>query len=308
MLAAIRGAGTVFSLFIIWYLFIAGAGAGAYAIAATVGIVERASFLTSHQAIHEYAQLSRAGFVLAPVLVLFATVFLMADLGAPERAHFIFFNSQPTILTIGAWIVAAFILSSVLLLFIYRVPSFHVSQPLLLIVEFIAAALALGVMVYAGIFVSGIPAIPFLNTPLLTVLFVLSSLSNGVAVITLYGFFNQQHKAICFGLRQVPRIDLFLIVLEVAVLAALLFTMLASDWQTARESVTQLYAGDWAPLFWFGVLVAGLMLPALLGIFDLRYHQPALPAFSAVLLLVGGFSLRYCLLAVGTHVQFLELL
>jgi len=53
-------------------------------------------------------------------------------------------------------------------------------------------------------------------------------------------------------------------------------------------------SGHFAPLFWGGLVGAGLILPLLLNLFGGRAR--VLGAVSAVLVLVGGFILRYVVL------------
>jgi formate-dependent nitrite reductase membrane component NrfD len=50
-------------------------------------------------------------------------------------------------------------------------------------------------------------------------------------------------------------------------------------------------AGHFAPLFWGGLVGAGLIVPLLLNLFGGRVR--VLGVVSAVLVLVGGFILRY---------------
>ena len=63
--------------FIAWYLFLAGMGAGAFFISA---VVEAAATVTD------------GGMYLGPATVGLGLVFLLADLGYPERSFQVFFN------------------------------------------------------------------------------------------------------------------------------------------------------------------------------------------------------------------------
>ena len=62
------------------------------------------------------------------------------------------------------------------------------------------------------------------------------------------------------------------------------------------SAATPLTSGPMAPLFWGGLVVAGLLVPLGIDFFATRW-VPA--AVSAVLVLVGGFILRY--VVVMTH-------
>ena len=57
-----------------------------------------------------------------------------------------------------------------------------------------------------------------------------------------------------------------------------------------------LTSGPLAPLFWGGLVVAGLVVPLALDLLGVRWVPAVIPA---VLVLVGGFILRY--VVVMTH-------
>ena len=65
----------------------------------------------------------------------------------------------------------------------------------------------------------------------------------------------------------------------------------------ARAGAHRLVAGDLAALFWIGVVMLGLLLP--LALMAARVSLP--PAFLSALVLIGGFSLRYCVLSAGAR-------
>lgn len=291
----------MFSMYIVWYLFLAGAGSGAYTVAALFSII---GHYTSRDEIREYRNIARGGFWLGPLLVAFSAVFLVFDLGNPEQAYTIFLTPKLTILNIGAWSVLLFCLLSSASLFLHNNEQVSVATPLLRIVESLTLIAALFVMVYTGVLVSSIPAVPFLHTPLVIVLFVLSSLSSGTAVITLYGFFNQQKKSMHYGLRLIPFVDLVLIGFEIIVLVVMLAVKYFES-DTARESVYNMVLGEGSLAFWFGIVLLGILLPLVLGLIPRRSPQTvsaATWAVSATAIFISGFALRYCLIIGGLHV------
>jgi formate-dependent nitrite reductase membrane component NrfD len=290
----------MFNLTIVCYVFLAGIGSGAYVIAAVFSVIGRRS---TRDSLREYRIITRGAFWLGPLLVAFGTVFLVFDLAVPERAFTIFLSPKLTILGFGAWSLLLFCLLAGLSLFLHSVERVDVSTLLLRVVEVLTLLAALAVMVYTGVLVSSMPAVPFLHTPLLVVLFVVSSLSGGAALITLYGFFNQQRKSMRYGLRIISRIDLILIALELVALAALLAQKYL-EVGVARETVLSVLFGEDLLAFWIGVVLLGILLPVALGAISRKTPQPQSAvtwAVSATALLIGAFALRYCLITGGVH-------
>ncbi|MDE8703613.1 polysulfide reductase, partial [Adlercreutzia equolifaciens] len=49
-----------------------------------------------------------AGLVLGPVLVVASAIFLVLDLGVPEKAFYLFLVSSKSLLSLGAWAILLF--------------------------------------------------------------------------------------------------------------------------------------------------------------------------------------------------------
>ena len=109
------------------------------------------------------------------------------------------------------------------------------------------------------------------------------------------------------------RIVIVLVVLEVAVLAVFLGTLLAGDPATAAgaagaASAELLTSGGLATVFWAMVVAAGLALPLVMAVLSLvlnkRETRP-LMALGAIGALIGGCELRFLILAAGVHADVL---
>jgi formate-dependent nitrite reductase membrane component NrfD len=288
----------MFSLYIVWYLFLAGCGSGAFCIASLLDLV---SWLSSNSSIKEYHSITRGGLLSGPCLVLLAALFLVFDLGSPHLAYMVFMTPKISVLTVGAWSVVLFCLTA-LAFSASRLPVFsRVPQVMLIALETVATIASFSVMAYTGVLVSGFAAVPFLHTPLVIALFIISSLSTGASVITLYGFFNQHKKAMHFQTRIIPKLDLFFLILDVMVLAALVLMVCLTGSETAQHSVARLIAGDLAVVFWLFVVGVGIIAPVAIALFDSERILSL--ALSATMLLVGGFALRYCIVNCVEYVR-----
>jgi formate-dependent nitrite reductase membrane component NrfD len=278
---------------------LAGAGSGAYVLASVFSLI---GGRTQSDSVREYREITRGGFYLGPLLVMLGAVFLVFDLGSPEKAYRIFLSAKFTYLTFGSWVVLLFCLFSTALAFLRSMADItRLPRPLFKTLELLSLVFACSVMTYTGIFISSMPAIPFLNTPIVVVLLIISSLATGSALITLYGFFNQQRKSMFFGLRVIPRIDFALIILEIFVLVGLIVTKNLES-EVARKSANVMLFGDDFLLFWFGVVFLGAIVPVVAGLLSHHSLHMVNQAISSMAILLGGFALRYCLIAAGLHV------
>ena len=116
---------------------------------------------------------------------------------------------------------------------------------------------------------------------LMGALFLASGASTGMAAVSLIlaltgGGSNP-------GLAKVKHADRYSMIIELVVLA-LFLALLGS---AARPIVS----GHFAPLFWGGLVALGLVVPLVLDF--VGHGRKALGALAAVLVLVGGFILRY---------------
>lgn len=292
----------MFSLAIIFYLFLAGTGSGVYVLSAISLIAARTS---RQKDFRENQKITKGGFWLGPLIVAAGAVFLIFDLGSPEKAYLIFFSPRLSVLGFGTWALVLFCLMAPLTFFLRSSANLSVPQVVQNIVEALTLIAALAIMIYAGVFVSSMPALPLLNTPLTMMLLIASSFSAGAALTTLYGLFNQHKKAMNYGLRSLPLLDVVLIVLEIALLATLLLTKYFEG-GLAQYSVMQMLFGSGMKAFWLGVVLCGVLAPLSLAIFIERQRERSsflAYTFNAAGTLLGCFALRYSLVTCGFHVS-----
>ena len=140
-------------------------------------------------------------------------------------------------------------------------------------------------------------AVKFLQTMWLPVLFVLSALSCGCAVIMLALCSCEDRRAVRQWDVKLLRFDFVFVVLELLV-TILLFASLApvasADVLTGRHS----------QLFWGGFVLCALLLPIVIEMFSLmsgRHLSAPATAFASVLVLVGGLCLRLVVVAAGVQ-------
>jgi formate-dependent nitrite reductase membrane component NrfD len=288
----------MFSLYVTWYVFLAGAGGGAFFLATIMGFYAKTS---GDRRGKHLGEIAKGGYLAGPALVAAGTLFLLADLGGPQRVYLVFLSPPTSMLAFGAWSIVIFCLLSILLLALESTGPQDAPWLLRKAVAGAAFVSSLCVMAYTGLFMSDMPTIPFLNSPLLTALFIVCSITNGSAVLVLFGFLNQHRKSMQLGINAIPRIDSVLIVLEALVLAAFCASRFLGS-AAEQESLAMMLHGGNAMPFWLGAVGLGIVIPIILTLSFSRTPKALYRAAGSVAILVGGFALRYAIIGCALHI------
>ena len=276
-------------------LFLGGIGAGAFVVAA----------LTSLYYKDKFPQVSKIGAVLAPICVIVGNLFLVAEVGRPERIYrtIIGFNvSSP--LSWGGPIQALIIAVGLVYAWMWFKP---VSTKARNTVAIIGIPIALLVGTYHGWLLSMVTARPLWNTGPATVGALMAIATTGIAgvllVVCLLGkqVFDTKAALMVHDLRKV-------LVVGLVLQCVTLFVWWISLYYGSiggREALATANAAI-GPLFWIVGIVAGLAVPALIQFVEIL-KQPKdtvhvnlpLMVLTAALVLVGGFVFRYAVLIGG---------
>lgn len=278
----------IFSWYIVWYLFLAGTAAGAYAVAAGCSAYDA---LRQSRRSEETAAQAQIGFLAAPVVIALAALFLLIDLGSPERAWMVLLSPFESIVATGAWLVSLFFVLSAAVA-VCGMTMRSIPLWFLWFAWIVGVLLAGGVMVYTGLLLSDMVSIDFWNTWLLPVLFVVSSLATGLALVLALGVLSG---------RGAPRRSRFLWrasgvagVVELLALAAFLADRYMAS-EAARVSCDMLFVGDGAGFFWVGIIGCGMAAPFVLHALYRKAQSDAFVFAASAGVLVGGFFLRFCI-------------
>ena len=316
---------------VILYLFLAGVGAGAVTVSGSV-LLRGADYDGG-----PLFRLARYGALVGPVPVILGTILIIFELGRWDRALNLFKVINLSPMSIGSWFLGVFICTS-LLYAIAFLPSFIPQwgkltkrmAPVLQLLAWVNVPLGIGVAVYTGILLGAMPSRPLWNSPILALLFVVSALSAGVAIIILTrALFHRKDPSVKAERRLIRRreasvvrpgrryyetaymltsSDLLLIGFEMMVI--FLFVMFAhltiGNMKYAMAII--LPGGEMAALFWIWVVLIGLVIP---GVFELAYVFPKLiyhhefkahkgpEILISLAVLVGAFMLRYVIVIAG---------
>jgi formate-dependent nitrite reductase membrane component NrfD len=315
---------------VISYLFLAGVGAGALTVSGSV--------LLRGGARGGHFQIARYGALLAPLPLILGTGMIIFELGTFQAAFetgnylmlfkfiYLFLTVTLSPMSIGSWLLGVCILFSLVYAYTFlsggAAPDDDSSN---LRRKLAWAGIPLGILValYTGVMLGAMPSRPFWNTPILAMLFLVSALSGGTAGILLLKAIFSPGGTPASGAPEgragaaghsgqseylLASSDLVFIAFEfLAIFLFLIYAQLAVGAQAQALRVI-LPGGELAALFWGGVVLVGLVIPVIIELRyvvpTLVYHKPyaaprSMEILVAVIILAGGFLLRYVVVIAG---------
>ena len=296
----------MFSSLAISYLFLGGTGAGVIALVSFIDLffLRRQRFASRKISPVFVASIRRIiglGFLLGLLLIALGTICLILDLGRLDRVWALFFTPTLSFVAIGAYSLTILLLVTSLLVSLWFLYQTQFSRKVVQILEGIALAAAFAVMLYTGFLLQSMTGIQFWASPFVPVLFVLSSISGGAAVIFGCVPFLEIDQSLMTFTRWLIRIDIVVILLEALAAVGLLVTATGGEW--AAFSVPLLIQGDLMLVWWVGFVGCGLLGPLFTELFLVkRSLYSALFALS-VLVLIGAVCLRVGIVEAGLHAE-----
>lgn len=281
------------------YFFLGGIAGGAYVTATIADLFGSA---------RDWVVI-KVGYLVAFVAILFAPVLLILDLGRPERFYNMFTRvfkvlspmsvGSYALLLFGAFctLAAAWALAedgmlgrwlgddSAFVKLLKRVPH----QLLGVVGSFFGFFIAS----YTGVLVTATAQPFWFNNPLWGALFLASGASTAIATIALVIVLSKAR--VTHGtMARLKLADNWALILELVLIVATIAVL--------GNQAAPLLRGGLAVVFWLGVVGVGLVVPLALQ-FRAGFQGARAPAnltmLTALLILVGGFLLRYAILAAG---------
>ena len=275
---------------IAWYLFLAGLGGGAYV---------SVTFLRWRHP--EAITMIRIGRFIAPIVVIVGLCLLMLDAKAgfhhPLRFALLLsnFGSVMTwgVVFLGVFVVIALIGAGLCLA--------KRSVPMWL--DILGAIFGICVAVYTGCLLGVCKTFPLWNNALLPILFLVSAMSTGMAAVLAVGVFRcpeEFNRVMAF-----KKLHYIFPIIEIVLVAALLFVTAFNASPSGYESVMSLVCGKHALVFWLVFVIIGLVLPTAIEtwllFFTSEEYERGKTAHIASFcsnagVLIGGFVLRLLVL------------
>lgn len=285
----------MFTLLTTCYLFLGGAGAGALVL---LCVLEVARDRRWRRLVLPDEAFARCWPLCAGALAL-GILCLIVDLGRPDRLLVFAVSPQLTAMTVGAF--ALVVSLGCAGAFSVRALFDGVRIPRVVFGGLVAMGIVAGMATatYTGVLLQSLASVLFWQTPLLPVVFVLSSLSCGVGLVFLAAAFVETRHPFVRPLARLACIDGLFIALEAACLVV--YLMLALSSEGSASAARALLFGDMAPVFWGGVVACGLVVPFALERFLTHGNSRSQLVWIAALVLVGGFALRWCMVQAGSY-------
>ena len=282
--------------YIVFYFFIGGLAGGCYFLAA----------LIDHFGREEDRPLARLGYYVAFPAVLLSGLLLTLDLSRPFRFWHMLIErntGQPMFkpwspMSVGSWALMVFGFFTFLSFMgalaeeervrwpafsRLRWPFFRAVRPPTItgvVIAVLGGIAGLFIAGYTGVLLAVTNRPIWSDTPLLGMLFIVSAASTSTALLILLA-----HR---YGWRSLPgfaallRLDRLVLLLELVVLAAVMFSL---------GPAFRGWVNGWGLLLLFGVVILGLLVPLALTWRHRAQAQPNL-VMMTTLVLIGGFLLR----------------
>ena len=303
---------------IVNYLFLGGLSAGLFFVSAL------ATFLYKIEEPSPYTRIARLGAFLAPWPVMIGCGLLVFDLGHWYRFYKLFLHLRlVSPMSIGTWLLVFFNIVALVNCYAWLTESqrkalFARIPPRLAFLRrfnydidhwrrqlaLAGLPISVGVGIYTGVLLGAVQSRPFWNTNLVAQLFLFSALSTGCAALILglarHGQSSQELKLL-YGL------DICFMVLEFFIVLPYLIHGQLSI-QAVQDSLRLILGGPFTILFWIFFLGLGLLTPLVIEITELVpvivsnqefHYRRLIVAGTALLILVGGFLLRYIFVFAG---------
>ncbi len=297
------------------YFFLGGLAGGAFLVA-TVG-----NWLDAER----YRDVVRVGYYIALLAIIPAPILLIADLGLPARFLNMLMVSKPAVtigegaLTVGpfhlkpwspmnagAWALLAFSVAA----FLAALDVFLVDRggrsmaALRRWVGVVGSALGLFIAGYPGVLLGATARPLFISAHWVGALFLAVGASTGAAAITfVLSLLSGWGAGVRDAIVRLMRLTTFALVVEVVALLLFIISVASAGSVGVSQALSQLLSGPYSLLFWIGAVVVGLVAPLALQLGGvIRNAGPAMSALAAGLVLIGGFVVKYVIIAAGQAV------
>jgi len=288
------------------YFFLAGLAGGAFVVATIADLLGG----------ERNRSVVRVGYYLAFLAVIPCPILLIVDLGVPSRFLHMLVSFKPdqaigaaainigpfhikpfSPMNMGAWALLGFsalAFLAALSVFLEDAKRGRNLSALRTTVGVIGGFFGFFLAAYPGVLLGATARPLFQNGSFLGALFLAVGASSGAAAIALIlSLLGQGAGGTPGRLRQliIPAL-----LLQAATLALFLLRVGMSGGEGAAQSLALLLSGPYSLIFWVGAVAVGLIVPLVLQVAS---RQPGLVAISAVLILVGGFLVKYVIIAAG---------
>lgn len=273
------------------YFFLGGLAGGAFVFATAAQILNP----------RRYRDVVRAGYYLALAALIPCPLILIVDLGVPSRFlnMMMRFNTDSP-MSMGAWALLGFSACAFLAALFTLMEDLGRARNVAGIkrlVGVVGSAFGFFLAAYPGVLLGATARPLWIEGHALGALFLVVGASSAAAAIALTLLLMGHRTADQVG--SVRTMTVVALVVQLIAIGVFVASVQNSGSLASTTALKLLTTGPFAALFWGGAIVVGSVLPLLLGLVDLRRRSFGLTALTALLVLVGGFLVKYVIMAAG---------
>ena len=273
------------------YFFLGGQAGGAFVNATAASILNA----------RRYRDVARVGYYLALLALLPCPLILIVDLGVPSRFlnMLMRFNTESP-MSMGAWALLGFSICAglaALFTFLEDIGRTRDLSGPKMIVGVIGGAFGFFLAAYPGVLLGATARPLWIESHALGAVFLTVGASTAAAAMALILLLMGRRAA--DQVASVRVMTVAALVIQILAIIVFVVSVQSSGSVAATTALKLLTAGQFAALFWGGAIIVGSVLPLVLGIASLRRHSFGLTAVTSVLVLVGGFLVKYVIMAAG---------
>ena len=161
----------------------------------------------------------------------------------------------------------------------------------------LSGIMAVVIAMYTGFVLASLTGVPFWNNGLLPVLFFVCGITGGLGLALAVALAGGK-----MPLKEVETLAQFMLLIFPVVLVMYLWSA-THAMPAGKVSVTELLKGEARPWFWGGLIACGVLIPGSIAAYSLATGEVShvLLAISIAGEVMGGLSLRYCILKAGIY-------
>jgi formate-dependent nitrite reductase membrane component NrfD len=291
------------------YFFLGGIAGGAFVVATIAHLLGP----------DRYRSVVRIGYYVAFLAVLPAPILLIIDLGLPTRFLHMMMVAKPSTaigqgamtlgpfhlkplspMSMGSWALLAFsgcaFLAALDVLLEHR--GGRGFPGLRTVVGIVGSVFGFFLAAYPGVLLGATARPLFINGHWLGALFLAVGGSTGAAMIALVLAVSGGERR--EALAALMRVVAAALVVQAVALILFIVTVWLSGSAGITRALTPLLSGEHSLAFWLGAVMVGLVLPLALHFAGgLRRASAGVAALVALMVLIGGFAIKYVLVAAG---------
>ncbi len=215
-------------------------------------------------------------------------------LGKPQRFWRIITRPQSSWLARGFIFVMLFVgFGAIQLMLSYWLPDTSGEM----VFKVLAGVSALVVAIYTGFVLNTVKAVPFWNSSLLPLLFVLCGILGGFGIAVIISINGGN-----VNLATAEAWSRWLLIANALLIAIYLWRAAGRD-TTGKQSVMEQIRGSSALVFWVGIVILGIIIPLIIAFlgYVIEHMAPGILVFGVACEIIGGLALRYNVLKAGAY-------